>query len=176
MEYVAGVLPSLGESSVVQSPIDRLPELGDVRVRASEPADVARLKGDIRMAEVVQRAVAQRVRIPDEDLGLDVGRAGPVLPAEEIARMVSDAWRSGRTYLGARDVFRREFVALAHERVGERRGLFRSGPDPSEVGRAATAAADRIWPTVTAPQVLRDLLAGRGRMEAAVGPALNEEG
>ena len=37
MEYVAQVLPTLGETSVVQSAVDRLPDLGDVRVRAPRP-------------------------------------------------------------------------------------------------------------------------------------------
>ena len=51
MEYVADVLPTLGEESVVQLSVDRLPDLEDVRVRGADAPEVARLKGDIGMAE-----------------------------------------------------------------------------------------------------------------------------
>ncbi|WP_156027719.1 HD domain-containing protein [Candidatus Solirubrobacter pratensis] len=178
MEYVAAVLPSLGESAVVQSSIDRLPDLGDVRVRATERTEAARVKGDVRMAAIVQRAVAARVRVPEEDVTLTVGRIRPVLPADHIKRIVGEAWSAGRTYLGAREVFRRELVVLAHEHVGERRGLFRSGPDPAEVEMAVTGtggALERIWPTVTAPQVVRDLLASKQRLAAAAAGSLTDE-
>src|SRR4051812_32752426 len=50
MEYVSQVLPTLGETAVVQKAIDRLPDIGDVRVRGADAVEVARLKGDIHMA------------------------------------------------------------------------------------------------------------------------------
>ncbi|MEN3284722.1 MAG: hypothetical protein V7607_5862 [Solirubrobacteraceae bacterium] len=178
MEYVARVLPSLGEMSVVQSAIDRLPDLGDVRVREIEDAQVARLKGDIRMAAIVQRAVMARARLPEEELALTVARSRIMLPSARLADLAGDAWRGGKTYLAAREIFRRDLVMLAQALGAEARGRFRSGPSPSEIETAVTGAAgplDRIWPTVTAPEVIRDLLNSRQRLAAAAGSSLTPE-
>jgi DNA helicase IV len=178
MEYVARVLPTLGETSVVQSAIDRLPELGDVRVREIENAPLARLKGDIRMAAIVQRAAMARTRLPETDEVLSVGRTRIVLPSDRLASLAEDAWRGGRTYLAGREIFRRELVSLAQEVAGEGRGRFRSGPSPADVEMAVTGAGgplDRIWPTVTAAEVIRDLLNSRQRLAAAAGSSLTAD-
>ncbi len=177
MEYVARVLPTLGETSVVQSAIDRLPALGDVRARATEDTAVAQLKGDIRMAAMVQRAVSARVRLPDDDLAVTVGRTRVLLPADRIAALVEDAWRGGRTYLEAREIFRRELVALAQAQVGDDRRRFRSGPTPGDIEMAVTQPGgplESVWPTVTPPEVVRDLLNSRQRLAAAAGSSLTE--
>src|SRR5204862_817304 len=66
IEYVAHVLPSLGETSVVQRAV------GDLRAGVEsprrEPPEVERVKGDIRMAEVLRRAVESHLRPPDQQL------------------------------------------------------------------------------------------------------------
>lgn len=178
MEYVSRVLPSLGETSVVQSPVDRLVDLGEVRVRAVEEDAIARMKGDVRMGAVTQRAVQARVRLPDGDIVFTVARAQVLLTATEIAGAVSAAWRSGRRYLAAREVFRREIFALVQQRSAEVRRPFSSGPTAGEIEMAVTGSGgplDRIWPTVTAPEVIRDLLNSRQRLAQASGSALTEK-
>ena len=65
LRYIAQVLPSLGETAVRQSTVERL--LGG-RVRAFDPPDVAALKGDPRMAVVLERAAALSVKRPATDL------------------------------------------------------------------------------------------------------------
>src|SRR3954447_24067182 len=178
MEYVAQVLPTLGEMSVVQSAVDRLPALGDVRVRGTESPSVAALKGDLRMAPVIQRAVMARVRRPKSDTTIPLGRNRIVLRAPQVAPLIDRAWRSGRTYLAARDAFRRELVALAQQEAGGKGGLFRSGPTPADIEAAVTGSGgplERIWPTVTAPEVVRDLLNSRQRLAADAASELSSD-
>jgi hypothetical protein len=68
MEYVAHVLPALGEDAVEQRAVAEL--LDGVEVtREDEPA-VARLKADPRLAELVRDAVEQAVRPHAEELVL----------------------------------------------------------------------------------------------------------
>ena len=74
--YIGQVLPALGEIGVTQSTVDEL--LARVPVRAVDPAEVAALKGDARMAAVLRRAVARMVRRPDEGVVVVVG--DPPLP------------------------------------------------------------------------------------------------
>lgn len=62
LRYIASVLPSLGETSVVQATIESL-MAGRYPVTAQEPAEVAMLKGEPGMAEVLRRAVRMRVRV-----------------------------------------------------------------------------------------------------------------
>ena len=177
MEYVANVLPTLGETSVVQRSVDRLAALDDVRVRGTESRDAARVKGDIRMAEVIQRAVLARVRVPSEDVVMTAERMPITLPAGDVADRIRVAWRDGRTYTRAREIFRGLLVALAQEHAGETRRRFRSGPTSEEIDAAIVAPGgplDRIWPTVTAPEVLRDFLNSRQRL-AADGASLTED-
>jgi DNA helicase IV len=177
MEYVAQVLPSLGETSVVQSAVDRLPDLDDVRVRARETPEVARLKGELRMVDVVRRAVAERVRVPQADIEVSVGRARTALTVAEIEDLVKRARASSAAdYLAQREQFGRMLLDLVTERIGGGNFL-RSGTRAGEIEMAVTGSrgvADRIWPTVTAPEVLRDLLNSRQRL-AAVGKALTTD-
>lgn len=177
MEYVAQVLPSLGESKVVQTAVDLLPAIEDARVRGSESEDLARLKGEIRMAAVIQHAVQARVRRPKQDVSFMVDRTRVSLPSARLSELIDASWKSGATYLPARESFRRELVALAQARAGSSRTLFRSGPSASEIEMGITRAGgplESIWPTTTAPEVLRDLFNSRRRLAASGGPSLSE--
>ncbi len=62
LHYIAQVLPSLGEVGITQSTIAGLMAHD---ARAAEPAALAVLKGDARMADVVRRAVLSHVAKPD---------------------------------------------------------------------------------------------------------------
>src|SRR5438128_11143315 len=59
LHYIGQVLPSLGEAGITQS---TLPGLLGWPARASEPASLAVLKGDARLAEVLRRSVLAQVR------------------------------------------------------------------------------------------------------------------
>lgn len=178
MEYIARVLPSLGETSVTQMAIDKLFDQLDVRVRADEPVELARLKGDPRLAEVVQRAVRARVRTPAEDTQVTVGRVVVTISASEIRQMLARAISDGRTYLAGRAQFQRDLLALTTERVESKRNRFLSGPGRADIERAVTGTAgisDRIWPAVTAVDVIRDLFNSRQRMASAGGTLTDDE-
>ncbi len=57
----------------------------------SDPLDVQQLKADVRMAEVVRRAVEARVEPQPEQLALRLGGAWIRLREEEIAELVVEA-------------------------------------------------------------------------------------
>jgi len=59
------VLPSLGETSVVQKTVE---DLAFVEWADTEAPAVAALKGDARMATLVRRALVDRIRPPATDL------------------------------------------------------------------------------------------------------------
>ena len=65
LHYIAQVLPALGEGGIEQATVG---DLMPWPVRADESADLATLKGDARMADVLRRAVLSHVAKPTEDV------------------------------------------------------------------------------------------------------------
>jgi DNA helicase IV len=87
LRYIEQVLPSLGESGVTLSTITGL--VHGIAPRAEEPAAVARLKGDARMATLVARAVRTRQRplrrTAEIPFGAGVLRLTPDISASVVA-------------------------------------------------------------------------------------------
>ena len=71
LRYIEQVLPSLGETGVTLSTVAGL--VPEIKIRENGPADVARLKGDVRMAKVVARAVRTRQRPLADDVLVPYG-------------------------------------------------------------------------------------------------------
>ena len=72
LSHVGRVLPSLGESNVVFMTVgDLVPGLP---VTAEDTPDAARLKGSLRMLDVLAAAVADRQRVPEQPLPIDLVR------------------------------------------------------------------------------------------------------
>src|SRR5680860_1116864 len=66
LRYIGDVLPALGEIDAAQLTVEGL--TARVPVRGDEQPDVARLKGDARMAAFVERAVWSSLSTPTEAL------------------------------------------------------------------------------------------------------------
>ena len=86
LRYIAQVLPSLGEEAVVQTTVTDIAPKAKVRVH--EPMEIRRLKGDLRMAELLRRALDGRRSLLDQDVSLRVRFARATLPA----RSGSTSW------------------------------------------------------------------------------------
>src|SRR5262249_12973689 len=78
LRYIAQVLPSLGETAVRQTTIERL--LGG-RVRGFDTDGTARVKGDARMAAVIDRAHALLLRPPEDDITIATHWGGLTIDA-----------------------------------------------------------------------------------------------
>jgi DNA helicase IV len=114
LRYIEQVLPSLGESGVTLSTVSGL--VHGVEARAQEPASLARLKGDARMAKFVARAVRSRQRPLRRDVRVPFGSAVLRLTAQDSAQVVSAARRRPGTHNS-----RRRFVEqMLVQRLAER--------------------------------------------------------
>jgi DNA helicase IV len=102
LRYIDQVLPSLGETGVELSTATGLYKRA--RPVATEPADVARLKGDPRMAQFIRRAVHQRERPLRRAAEIPYGRAVLALTPEASAEIVSAARRRAGTHNARRRV------------------------------------------------------------------------
>jgi DNA helicase IV len=96
LRYIEHVLPSLGESGVTLSTVRGL--VHGVEVRAQDRVDVARLKGEARMAGFVARAIRTRQRPLRSDVVIPYGATALRLEAEVTATIVSMARRRPGTH------------------------------------------------------------------------------
>ncbi len=167
--YIEQVLPSLGEAGVELAVLaDLVPE---VRVSGRDADLTARIKGDLRMVNVVRRAVRTRQRPLRSDLVVGMGVRRIRVPVAETARIVDEARRRYRTHNAARKfVVQALFEALAaHHPDG-------ISPDTARDQLADLPAVREallwMWPVLTPAQLLHDLYGSRALL-AAAGPALS---
>src|SRR5699024_9587894 len=105
LRYIERVLPSLGESGVVMlTPGELFPGIATFR---HDEDDVARLKGDAAMAELLSRAVKQRQIVPRDDISLRIDGTPIRLTRDAIRAARREARASHKPHNTARAVFGR---------------------------------------------------------------------
>jgi DNA helicase IV len=185
MNHISRVLPSLGESDVVfMTPGDLVPGL---RVTAEDTLEAARRKGSLKILDVLRAAVADRQRLPDEPVPIDLRGVTARIDAETAEWAREEARASGLPHNEARTVFTEIVTYVLTERAMGRIGrgwLTRSDRDAWERMRAEllrelveddafTAALDELWPVLTPETLLASLFSSRERLRAAgADPAL----
>jgi DNA helicase IV len=177
LRYISQVLPSLGETSATQTTVDGLLGLR-FRVVAEDSEAAAAVKGDARMATVIERAAADAIRIPADGITLNC-RARPVrVSAAELAAIV-DAVRSRAVPVTAqRERFRRALVHHAYDAYTRGTPL---GFDEEELGAELLAdapsrkAIDGCWRSVGAVALVRNLLTQRAALARAAAGVLEVE-
>jgi DNA helicase IV len=178
MDYVSHVLPALGEEAVEQRAVSEL--LDGIVVEREDAADVARLKADTRLAEVVTRAVEAAVQTAPAELVLYVDGQFISVREREVAEYLEDALAAAVPLAVARDRFRMAVLRRFYERYGEKLGpqALRSFDDVERALRNKgflTKWLDRVFALprperlvarlLTSPAALRD--AADGVLEAA---------
>jgi DNA helicase IV len=165
LRYIEQVLPSLGETGVLlATPGELYP--GVTAPRHDLPA-TARVKSDLRMVKVLRKAMADRQRVPREDLHLSYDKLDLVLDRPTCQRARDAGRRSSRPHNAARETVERILLMSLVDQV--RSGLTElrgSEPEPDELDEAWDElrrsrdfrfAMERIWPVLSAPELLNDL-------------------
>ena len=176
MDYVSHVLPALGEESVEQRAVGEL--VDGVEVSRSDPPDVQPLKADVRMADVVRRAVEARVEPQPEQLALRLGGAWIRLREEEVAELAVEARVERGLSHAARELFRMNVLRRFYARYGERLGgsAFLASDEVEQAlrrGGRLTRFLDGVWPVPRPEQVVRHLLAAGETLTAAADGILD---
>src|SRR5437868_5325222 len=117
MDYVSHVLPTLGEEAVEQRAVTEL--LDGIEVGREEEPDVARLKGDPRLREVVARAVEIAVVPAPEELYTLVDGVYVRVRERDVAALLEEALETGAPLGLARERFRMAVLRRFYERYGE---------------------------------------------------------
>jgi DNA helicase IV len=176
LHYIAQVLPSLGEGGITQSTVAGLLAWTP---KASEPAPLAVLKGDARMADVLRRAVLSHVAKPAEDVVAIIGTRRYRVGAHHLRRYVDDARRA----LGAGlrwSVARERLRAQVAEDVRRQREDAGGAPSDAETARIARSPAvrdwvDEVWPQLSAPDLLGRLYGDPGFLARCSRTTLSDD-
>jgi hypothetical protein len=175
LRYIRDVLPALGEIEARQATIEEVVgERG--RIRATEPAHVATLKGDRRLADVLRRAVWSHIAEPDETLVVPRGSRRWRVSSGEAREATEGLLGSDVRYAAGRALLPR---ALAHRVLLQ---MERDGDSPDDRVHDAVARskpvkdyANALWPEVTPTKVLFRLLSDPAFLAAAADRILSIE-
>jgi hypothetical protein len=166
LSYISEVLPSLGEVAVVQTTLAGL--VPEWPVRAEDPPELAALKGDIRMSEVIAKACRLQVTTPTEVLAANTRWGTVRLGTSELAELVESALASGGAVGRQRARFRRSVARSVAATLSGRRAAVVDIEDVARdlgADRVLQKALDRIWPARSASAVVRAVI-GKGTVGA----------
>ncbi len=102
LKYIEHVLPSLGESGVHLASLQGL--VRGISPSFNDAYQIARLKGDIRMAKLLRRAIRTRERPLRDDQSIPYGSATLVLRANDTNRMIAEVRRLRGTHNAKRAI------------------------------------------------------------------------
>jgi DNA helicase IV len=178
LRYIEQVLPSLGETGVVLSTPGQL--FPGVEATAVDPPEVAVVKGDLRMTEVLRRAVRGRQRLLRSPVPL-------VLDGDRIAlrpRVVADARararQTGRPHNQARTTFVKHLLDDLAGQLAAARSLDPTEEKPELVAELRASRDVRreinlLWLPQTAQGLLTKLLDRPDRLAEAADGVLTED-
>jgi DNA helicase IV len=182
LRYIEQVLPTLGEVDVDQTTVAAL--TARVPVRAVDRAEVAVLKGDARMAEVLRRALWGEIAKPADSMQVPLSGRRYRVPVERLKRYVDDVRRRGRSdddqqllhYAAGRE----RLATLLAEDARRQKEEAGGSPTDAETARAARsievrAFCDEVWPARDAAAVVFDLFTQPDRLARAARGILDDE-
>jgi DNA helicase IV len=185
LRYIGDVLPALGEIEARQTTVAEL--LGKTlsrgpgsspgkQSRGTDPADVATLKGDARMAEVLRRAVWSHISPPTEGLIVPRGSRRFRVPAYEVTELLEGIRNRGVRYGAGRAMLPQR---LAHAILLR---MEADGDSPDDRVQNAVARsrpvkvyADALWPAVDPAKLLLRLLTEPEFLASHASDVLTEE-
>ena len=129
IRYVGGVLPALGESAVLFTTPGRLAH--GVVATAVDTDDVARLKGDLAMVDVLRRAVDDRQELPTTPIAIELEDVTVEVDRKLAAEARRRARATGQPHNTARTTFRDTLGKLLVQQGLER--LDHEFEDPPEL-------------------------------------------
>jgi len=170
--YIEQVLPSLGEAGVELAVLADL--IDGVRVQGRDTGMTARVKGDLRMASVLRRALRDRQRALRSDLVVGFGLINLRMTVDESAHIVSEARRRFRKHNAGRRFVEGELFRVLASSAREDlsaatvRERLRATVDVRE-------ALEWMWPMLTPAQFLHDFFGSTALLKHAGGSALRAD-
>ncbi len=171
LRYISQVLPSLGESGVVMATPGSL--YPGVDATSDDVDDLARIKGDLRMVELIEQAVRDRQRLPDDDLELVVGSHRLRLARGAVASARARARATGAPHNVARVTFVKDMLRHLAGQLADQMHQTLTDELRQELdadlrdSRDVRVQLNLLWMPLTPQRFLRDLFAVPARLDSA---------
>ena len=188
LRHIGRVLPSLGETNVVFMTVgDLYPGL---HVTDTDTPKAAQIKGSLAILDVLSAAVADRQRVPEDPVPIDLSDVSVSIGADIAQWAVQEARATDQPHNDARTTFVDVITWALTERAIAKIGrgwLTRADKaawehlradliDELEDHAGFKAALDRLWPVLTPESLLSELYSSHERLRAAgADPALHRE-
>jgi DNA helicase IV len=178
MDYISHVLPMLGEERVEQRAVNEL--VDGIEAVRSDTTEVARLKGDPRLATVIAAAVRALPRPPEDLLAIRLEGVELRLSPEEVRRLIEEAQAESTDHAAGRERLRMKLVRSFYERYTSRLGAaaYHSFDDIEATLRSGgflNRTLSALWPRPRAEQLVRRLLTSAEQLAAAADGILDED-
>ena len=176
MEYVSHVLPALGEDSVEQRAVGEL--VDGVTPELRDKPEVAELKADLRLVEVVRRAAELRLASEPVELVLRLEGSFVSVREPEVRELLAAARAKGTT-AAAREHFRMSLLRRFYEAYGRVHGAgaIRNFDEVVQALRAKgylDSVVKAAWPLVSPDRLVHALLGSRAALAEAADEMLDE--
>ena len=165
LRYIEKVLPSLGEAGVEQVVLADLVRGHSFSVKDSE--NVARIKGDLRMAKIVVNSVGDRQRALHKDVEIGFGAGYLRLTRGESATIVREARRRFRRHNAAHHWVETEVVTAMIASSHNQELDLESTRDALREIKEFQAVINYMWPVLTPAELLHDLYSSKALMRLA---------
>ncbi len=185
LEYIARVLPSLGETGVLLSTIGDL--YPGVTATVSDDRTAAAVKGSLDVIAVLKKAVRDRQTVPADPVTVRFDGYPLRIDKKICTKARGRARSSRRPHNLARPLFRSMVIDALADQLAETIGTsvvddsnLLSAADLSDIRRdlrqdeAVRAEIDALFPELTPQQVLSELFASEDRLRSAA-PGLDDE-
>ncbi len=165
LRYIERVLPSLGEAGVEQVVLADLVRGHNFSAKDSEA--VSRIKGDLRMSQIIATAIRDRQRPLRKDAEIAFGAGYLRLTVNQSKTLISEGRRRFRRHNAANHWVETEIIATMIATSGN--------PDADiETMRSALrdlpefrAIINYMWPVLTAAELLHDLYSSKALLRLA---------
>ncbi|WP_182545314.1 HelD family protein [Halosaccharopolyspora lacisalsi] len=180
LRYIGQVLPSLGETGVLLSTVGQL--YPGVDATSAESDLTAEIKGRSSMVDVLTAAVRDRQQVPKDYVEVTFDRQPLRIDKRTCSHARTKARRSRKPHNQARKVFLREMFSALALQVADRLG--RDLLDQRDIDDIETElreddgvhkVLDGLWPELSAPKLLDELLSSSERLYTATRKRLDAE-
>jgi len=174
LAYIRNVLPALGEFEAEQTSVTEL--ISAAPVRGSDPEQAARIKGDARMAEVLHRALWNRIGEPAEPILLARGSRRWRIAAARISELVDELRERGVRYGTGREMLSHR---IAHVILSQMEAAGETCDDRTHEAVRRTSqvrsAVNAIWPKADPLRVVFALLSDPAELSRAADGLLSRD-
>ena len=166
IRYIEDLVPSLGDEKITHKDLSKLGP--NISVTVNESFEVAKLKGSLRMKKLLIKAVKDRLRIPDEDINFTVpGQSQNIkISFESINERINELRTEKHNYMSGRSAFRiwllNEINDILQGGKGIRKLVSRNSAFIKESD--VDSLTEKIWPSVSAVNLIRDLYSSQSRL------------